>query len=376
MAGVYIHIPFCRKACTYCDFHFSTTRRQQGALVSALVREVGLRADFFPQTAPLDSLYLGGGTPSVLAAAEVSALVEAVKAHFPLRPGAEVTLEANPDDLHPAYLEALRAAGITRLSVGIQSFRPEDLTALNRSHTAAQALGCLPAARAAGFRDFSLDLILGLPGLDLAAWQANLDQALALAPPHLSVYALTVEARTALAHQVARGQVRIPPDEVYEAQYLAAHDRLTAAGYRHYELSNYARPGHEARHNSSYWAGQPYLGLGPSAHSYDGRRRSWNIAHNAHYLRALAAGQLATAETETLSARDRYHEYVMTGLRQAAGLDLARLQRWVPDWEARYGRVRDRYLAQGDLVARPGGIAASPAGWLRADAIIRDFFLD
>lgn len=346
-------------------------------MVRAIAREAALRADFFGDSpASLDTLYFGGGTPSVLAVEELQYLLREIQRWFPLRPGAEVTLEANPDDLRPAYLAALRAAGITRLSVGIQSFRPGDLAALNRSHTAEQARDCVAAAREAGFEAFSLDLIFGLPGLDAEAWGQNLDQLLALDPPHVSVYALTVEARTALAHQVATGQVEVPADEAYEVQYLEAHRRLSAAGYRHYELSNYARPGHEARHNSSYWAGVPYLGLGPSAHSYDGQQRSWNVAHNAGYLRALGADQLAIAGTEVLAARDRYHEYVMTHLRQAGGLDPVQLRQWVPDWETRFGAVRDRYLAQGDLVAREGRLMASPAGWLRADAMIRDFFLD
>ncbi|RMG70521.1 MAG: coproporphyrinogen III oxidase family protein, partial [Bacteroidetes bacterium] len=220
MAGIYVHIPYCRKACTYCDFHFLTSRGSQGAMVAAIAREAALRSDFFgAQPAPLDTLYFGGGTPSVLSPAELASLMEALRRHYSFHPEAEVTLEANPDDLSPAYLAALRKAGVNRLSVGIQSFRPEDLAALNRSHTAAQARDCLPAARAAGFEAVSLDLIFGLPGLDRQAWADNLGQALALAPTHISVYALTVEARTALAHQVEKGQVLLPEDEAFEAQY-------------------------------------------------------------------------------------------------------------------------------------------------------------
>jgi oxygen-independent coproporphyrinogen III oxidase len=375
MPGIYLHIPYCRQACTYCDFHFLTNLKQQRAMVEALKQEAALRREFFFPGQLLDTLYLGGGTPSVLTPEELTGLFAGLETHFSFAAGHERTLEANPDDLHPAYLQQLRALGVNRLSLGIQSFLPADLTRMNRSHTAAQALACVPAARAAGFDNFSLDLIFGLPGRRLDEWEANLQQAIDLRPVHLSLYALTVEPRTALAHQVKTGLLSLPEDESYEAQFLLAHDLLTAAGYDHYELSSYALPGYRSRHNGSYWTGEPYLGLGPSAHGFDGERRYWNAPQNHHYLQALRQGQLPPREIETLSPRDRYHEYVMTGLRTARGIALEQLQGWVPDWEAQFGAVAGRWVVQGWAIWENGWLRLSPAGWLRSDGLIAELFL-
>ncbi|MEM7656197.1 MAG: radical SAM family heme chaperone HemW, partial [Bacteroidota bacterium] len=287
MPGVYLHIPYCRKACTYCDFQFLTQLKQKGEMAQALAQEAALRQDFFGQAVELDTLYIGGGTPSVLSPEELETLLTQVQQIFPLKAGGELTLEANPDDLTQPYLEALQTAGVNRLSIGIQSFDAEDLRQMNRSHTAEQAMACVNLAKDAGITNVSVDLIFGLPGRNLSDWEANVQQAIELGVPHLSVYALSVEQKTVLHHQVEKGKVVLPGDESYAAQFLHAHEWLTAAGYEHYELSSYALPGMRSRHNSSYWKGEPYLGLGPSAHAYDGQQRYWNLANNARYLQHL-----------------------------------------------------------------------------------------
>jgi oxygen-independent coproporphyrinogen-3 oxidase len=374
LPGIYLHIPFCRKACSYCDFFFVTQLKRKGPLVEAMAAEIALRSGF-AGGGPATSLYLGGGTPSLLGEAELRLLYEAVNQFFPLLADAEITLEANPDDLSPDYLRMLAATGVRRLSIGIQSWREEDLRAFNRSHSREQGFAAYAAARAAGFANISLDLMYGLPGLGLGGWEENLRITLDLRPEHLSVYALTVEEKTALAHQLRQGRVQIPEDESYAAQFLLAHERLTAAGYEHYELSNYALPGFRARHNSSYWQGQPYLGIGPSAHSFDGERRSWNAAHLEHYLRALGEGRLPPGGEEALGSRERYHEHLMTGLRTAEGASLALLEELLPGFAARFAPQIAQLSGQGLLRQDQGRLRLSPQGWLLSDAIIADFFI-
>ncbi|MDX2284789.1 MAG: radical SAM family heme chaperone HemW [Bacteroidia bacterium] len=374
MPGLYFHIPFCRKACTYCDFHFSTSLRRRHEMTEALDAELRLRSSEL--AGPLSTCYFGGGTPSLLPPGDLARLLDAARSIWTFAPDTEYTLEANPDDLNPDALRALRGIGFTRLSIGIQSFSDADLRWMNRSHDARQALACIPLAREAGFASLSIDLIFGLPGQDLPAWQRNLEQALRLQPDHLSVYALTPEPQTALHWQLRKDRVRLPEDQAYAEQFLLAHRLLAEAGYEHYELSNYARPGFRSRHNAAYWTGEPYLGIGPSAHSYDGVCRRWNAAHNYRYLQALAAGRPALESEETLSPLDRYHEYVMTGLRTAQGLSLGRLQHWIPDWEARFAPELERRQAAGVLARTAEGYAMTPEGWLMSDAVIRDFFTD
>ena len=375
MAGIYLHIPFCHKACTYCDFHFVTNLSRKEAMVEAMVKEITLRRDFLPEGEELDTIYLGGGTPSVLSEAELKAIFAAIREGFTVNEEAEISLEANPDDLSPERLAGLKRQGVNRLSIGIQSFREEDLKWMNRSHTAEQALACVGHARAAGIDNLSLDLIFGLPGLGPAEWEENLETAIALAPQHLSLYALTVEERTALHYQLEKGKYELPSDEIFETHFLKAHARLTEAGYEHYELSNYALPGFRSRHNAAYWKGVPYLGIGPSAHSFDGQKRAWNIANNSKYLKLLEAGESPVAEEENLGLRDRFNEYIMTGLRTAEGLDLQRIQQ-------EFGRdlslAKSSFLTDlegaGHLWKEGDRIGLTPSGWIVSDHIIRELF--
>ncbi|MEM9987056.1 MAG: radical SAM family heme chaperone HemW, partial [Bacteroidota bacterium] len=323
MPGIYVHIPFCRHACTYCDFHFSTKLSRKGDMVSAIVQELALRKGFLPPPLPLTSLYLGGGTPSVLEPAELAQLYRAIHRGYDFAAEAEFTLEVNPEDVNSQRLAQWKRLGINRLSVGIQSFFEDDLSWMNRKHSPAQAKEAVSLAKQMGFERISLDLIFGLPNQDDQRWQANVEQAIALDVGHLSLYSLTVSEKTALAHQVSQGMLSLPADETYGRQYRWASDFLRAAGYDHYELSSFAKPGQRAVHNSSYWAGEPYLGLGPSAHGYDGQFRYWNYAHNQRFLKAIAQAQIPEADREELSALDRYHDYLITHLRHERGIDPA-----------------------------------------------------
>lgn len=336
-----------------------------------------MRNDFLDKDSIIETIYLGGGTPSVLNKDELGQIFQTLKANYSLADKPEITLEANPDDLSREYLEDLRALGVNRLSIGIQSFRKEDLVKTNRSHSADQALQCVPDAQAAGFENISIDLIFGMPTATLEDWQKNLDQALQLDVQHLSLYALTVEEKTALAYQVQTEKVIIPTDEVYEAQFLLAHEQLIAAGFDHYELSNYGLPNRRSLHNSAYWEGVPYLGIGPAAHSYDGNQRQWNFANNNRYLKHLSEKKTPVESSESLSLTDRYHEYMMTHLRKSSGVDLERIQReWMPDWAARFSSIIEPLLEAGKMKKENDFFRLTPQGWLISDKIIADFFLD
>jgi oxygen-independent coproporphyrinogen III oxidase len=320
MAGIYIHVPFCRKACHYCNFHFSTLLSNQSAMVDAICMELSLRKNFFGAPAPLSSVYLGGGTPSLLSVEELQKIFSTISVHFEILPGAEITLEANPDDLSTSYLQALQLqTPVNRLSIGVQSFREDTLQWMNRAHNAEQSLQAITLAREAGFENISIDLIYGLPAPFDQAWEEDLQTAIDLGIPHLSCYALTIEPKTALAYQIRKKAETPPSDQVNEIQFHLLTSKAREAGYRHYEISNMALPGYEAQHNSSYWKRDPYLGIGPAAHSYRPHMRSWNISNNARYIAALQRGEIPS-EVETLSLADQYNEYIMTGLRLEEGI--------------------------------------------------------
>ena len=340
-------------------------------MVAALAREIGLRHGEMP-AGPWTSVYLGGGTPSLLSPKQVGALLDAARTARPLAPDAEVTLEANPDDLDAATLAAFARTEVNRLSIGLQSFRDADLRFMGRAHDAAQAAACLTAARAAGFADLTVDLIYGTPGLDDAAWRQNLTRVTAAGVPHVSAYALTVEPRTALAHDIARGRIAPLDEEQAARQMEILVDVLVGAGYEHYEVSNFALPGHRARHNSGYWRGGAYLGVGPSAHSFDGGRvRSWNVRHNARYVRAIEAGELPV-EREELSDRDRYHELVLTRLRTAWGVGLGEVE--ALGFAEHFLAEVAAPLAAGWVERRGDTFALTRAGRMRADGVSAGLF--
>ncbi|HXB90996.1 MAG TPA: radical SAM family heme chaperone HemW [Puia sp.] len=332
MAGIYIHIPFCRQACHYCNFHFSTSLKYKNDFVAALLKEMELRRDYIAGE-PVETIYFGGGTPSLLEASELEAIMDGLRSRFLIAVDAEVTLEANPDDFQIERLRAWKKARINRLSIGIQSFFAADLEWMNRAHDAGQAGEAIRLAQGEGVENISIDLIYGGPTLPDDHWKYNVDEAIRLGIPHLSCYALTVEPRTALDKMIHQHKKQdVDPDD-QARQFLLLMDWTAAAGYEHYEISNFAKPGMRSRHNSSYWQGKTYLGLGPSAHSYNGVSREWNVANNARYINAMggvAEGMIvvdpnpagAIVEREMLTPVQRLNEYIMISLRTMEGCDL------------------------------------------------------
>ena len=320
MAAIYFHVPFCKQACHYCNFHFSTSLKHKNPVLDAMLSELKLRKAELSDNEKIRSIYFGGGTPSLLSSSEVSVLIKEVKRNFNVAVDAEVTLEMNPDDDRPNYLEELKVVGVNRLSVGIQSFHEEELKLMNRAHNAQEAFDVLN--RIQGLYDnFSLDLIFGLPNSTTESWQKNIGYALQFNPAHISSYLLTVEPKTVLNHQIDNKQIEVLGEEDVLTQFNFLVDRLQAKGYDHYELSSFGKPGFRSVNNMAYWSEKPYLGIGPSAHSFNGETRSWNISNNAQYLKGISIGK-PFIEREKLSVTDRYNEYIMIGLRMQNGISL------------------------------------------------------
>ena len=323
MPGIYIHIPFCKQACHYCDFHFSTSMKKKDEIVLALANELQLRSREF-HNERIETIYFGGGTPSVLTLEEIQFLVDAVYKNYTVIENPEITLEANPDDLSISRIVDLAQSPINRLSIGIQSFFEDDLQMMNRAHNAVEAKNCLAEATK-HFDNISVDLIYGIPGLSHERWIQNIKTALSFGIPHISSYALTVEPKTALKKLIQTGKIAPPNDDVAQEQFSILVEMLQKGGFIHYELSNFGKPNYFSKNNSAYWLGKKYLGIGPSAHSYDGISRSWNVSNNSLYLKSIQDNQLPS-EVEKLSMHDRYNEYVMTGLRTIWGVDLNRIE--------------------------------------------------
>ncbi len=320
MAGIYIHIPFCKQACIYCNFYFSTSLALQNDFSVALLKEIELRVTYL-NTETVETIYFGGGTPSLLPSSAIAGIMDSIYKNFTISENPEITLECNPDDLNPELLKSWKRSGINRLSVGIQSFFDGDLSWMNRAHDSKQALHSIEMIRAAGFENFSIDLIYGLPGLTDEKWGRNLHTAISANPNHISCYALTVEPKTALYKMIRMKETEDIKPEKQAAQFLTGIEILEAAGFEHYEISSYAKPGKRSLHNSAYWQSKKYLGLGPAAHSFNGTSRQWNISNNALYIKSLMSGQL-NMEFETLQAKDLLNEYIMTSLRTIEGMDL------------------------------------------------------
>lgn len=338
-------------------------------MLEAIHRELDERVK--EMDAEVGTIYFGGGTPSLLAPEEITAFVAQARRLFRVQPNAEVTLEANPDDITEERLAAWKAMGITRISLGTQSFRDERLRFMGRAHDADQALKSIDLIAKAGFASWTIDLIYGLPGMTIAEWDEQLSIALDHGMPHLSAYCLTVETKTALAHQVKTGAVHMPGDEDQSAQFDRLMERMEAAGLDHYEISNFGLPGHHSRHNSSYWEGIPYLGIGPSAHSYNGHARRWNLANNARYTLTIQKSD-PYWESEELTAAQRTNERLLTGLRTSAGVALDRLE---IDAIGRNSSAFERYVSNGQLFVRDGRLVLSKAGRHFADRIASDLFV-
>lgn len=372
MAGIYLHIPFCRKACHYCNFHFSTQQELQEDMVEALIHEALLRKHELQQT--IETIYFGGGTPSILPTSSISRLIDALRTHFQISDDAEYTLEANPDDINAEKAIAWKDIGINRFSIGIQSFSDAHLQQMNRAHKAEQSTACIDIIRDAGFSNFSIDLIYGMPTQSIQEWEMDINKAIALNIPHLSCYALTVEEGTALHHMTQQGKIATVDSDHQAKCFELLMEKTGAADYHHYEISNLALPGYESRHNSAYWEGKPYLGLGPSAHSFNGQQRSWNISHNIDYLKAIAAGQLP-ATTETLRETDLLNEYIMTALRSSKGLNKQKvLETWGQEKLNAIRQGMETALMAGNVVEDIDAWRLTRQGKFLADGIAASLF--
>lgn len=323
MSGIYIHIPFCKQACHYCDFHFSTSLKKKDDLLNALVKELELRKDEF-KNQTVETIYFGGGTPSLLTKDEIELIINSVYKNYKVVENPEITLEANPDDLSKEQISSLANTEINRLSIGIQSFFEDDLKLMNRAHNAKEAKQCLDEATK-HFQNISVDLIYGIPGLSNERWIENIETVLSYNIPHISSYALTVEPKTALETFIKKGVIKNVDDDLAQEQFHILIEKLEAAGFVHYELSNFGKPEYFSKNNSAYWLGKPYLGIGPSAHSFNGNERGWNVRNNSKYIKSLEQN-IVPIETETLSITDKYNEYVMTGLRTVWGVSLEKVE--------------------------------------------------
>ena len=375
MAGVYLHIPFCKQACHYCNFHFSTSRSHKNDFILALLKELALRRQYLGAET-IETIYFGGGTPSLLDPAQLEQVLSAISQTLVLSPAAEITLEANPDDISALALQAWLGAGINRLSIGIQSFSQKDLSWMNRAHTAAQARDCITLAKEAGFSNINIDLIYGIPGMADGEWKGNLDLALSMGLPHFSCYALCVEPKTALAHQIASHQVSAISQDDQARQFMLLMEWMEEAGYAHYEISNFAKPGSYSRHNTAYWQGKPYLGLGPSAHSYNGHSRQWNLASNPGYIEAINRGELPF-ELETLTRVQVLNEYIMTSIRTLEGLDLSLVEKKFGEIAREWILLQSKSnLQTGRIVQENQRLVLGREGKLWADGIAASLFAD
>ncbi|NNF85025.1 MAG: radical SAM family heme chaperone HemW [Winogradskyella sp.] len=333
MAGIYIHIPFCKQACHYCDFHFSTSLKKADEMILALAKELELRKEEINE--PIQTIYFGGGTPSILSPSQLNKLIDEVSKHYKVINDAEITIEANPDDLSASTIKDLAQSPINRLSIGIQSFHEKDLKLMNRAHNASEAKACLDEAMTY-FNNVSVDLIYGIPKATNEDWLANINTALSYKVPHISSYALTVEPKTALASFIEKGIIDNVDDEQALDQFNLLKDKLEKADFVHYELSNFGKEGFFSKNNTAYWQGKSYLGIGPSAHSFNGVQRSWNVRNNTKYIKAISSGTLPH-EIEQLTITDQYNEYIMTGLRTIWGVSLSRI-------EKDFGKSYKKYL--------------------------------
>lgn len=336
MSGIYIHIPFCKQACHYCDFHFSTSLKKKDEMVLALAKEIEMRKSEF-QDEIVETIYFGGGTPSILQIADLRFLIDEVYRNYKVVEKPEITVEANPDDLTENRIIELSKNKVNRLSIGIQSFFEDDLKLMNRAHNVEEAKKCLEIATHY-FDNISIDLIYGVPEMSNEKWLQNIETALSFGVPHISSYALTVEPKTALHSFIQKGIIQQPDDEVAQEHFQILVDKLSENGFIHYELSNFGKENYFSENNSSYWLGKEYIGIGPSAHSYDGKNRGWNVSNNSLYIKSIQENKLPI-EIETLTKTDRYNEYIMTGLRTIWGVSLERI-------EQEFGKTYLEYLNQ------------------------------
>ncbi len=372
MSGIYIHIPFCKQACNYCDFHFSTSIKKKDEMVLAIAKEIKMRKNEFENDV-VETIYFGGGTPSRLLISDFRFLISEIKNHYTIYENAEITIEANPDDLSEDYLIELSRIGINRLSIGIQSFFEDDLLMMNRAHNATEAKKCLAMATQY-FENISIDLIYGIPNMSNQKWKQNIATALSFGINHISSYALTVEPKTALKKLIETGKIAEPKEEIAAEHFEILVETLEKNGFIHYELSNFGKENYFSKNNSSYWLGKKYIGIGPSAHSYNGENRSWNVSNNAIYLKAIAENKLPS-ENEILTQTDRYNEYIMTGLRTIWGVSLTKIEN---DFGEKYltylNHQSERFLKDNLLFIENNILKPTKKGKFLCDGIASDLF--
>lgn len=374
MAGIYLHIPFCKKACHYCDFHFSTSPQYKNEMLNALRNEIRLRKQYL-STEKIETIYFGGGTPSVLSADEIHSLIGDITSEFEVSGDAEITLEANPDDLNAQKVKELRQTPVNRFSIGIQSFFEEDLKWMNRAHSSKEAESSVKRVQDAGFENITADLIYGFPLLSDIKWEQNIQKLIDFQIPHISSYSMTVEPKTALASFIKKGKELPMNDSQSSGQFLTLISRLTEAGFEHYEISNFAKPGMYSRHNSNYWEGINYLGIGPSAHSFNGESRQWNIANNHRYIQEIQQNKIP-AETEFLTKVNRINEYIMTSLRTSKGIDLDFIaKKFGSDYSDSIRKEIEVFLDKNWLKINDPKVNLSLEGKLFADHIASELFI-
>lgn len=371
--GIYVHVPFCRSKCFYCGFYSVASLKLKEAYLDAIEREIVLRRDYLPGQ-QVNTLYFGGGTPSFLESDELRRIVNALEDCFDILPGAERTIEMNPEDLTEERLRAIREIGFNRLSIGVQSFSDVHLKRINRTHSGRQAMEGIQLAAGLGFDNISLDLIIGLPEQTEQDLLQDIDIASQLPIKHLSVYMLSIDSNTVFEVMVRQGKYKMESEEVVARRYELACSRIKDFGFEHYEISNFAREGKYSVHNTSYWQQKPYIGLGPSAHSYDLHSRQWNTANLKTYIESLN-NNLLSFEKEELTNSDLYNEYVMTNLRTMWGIDQSRVNEQFGEFWKQVQMSLRKYLDSGDLVEQDGRIRISESGWVISDAILSDLFV-
>lgn len=375
MAGLYIHIPFCRQACTYCNFHFSTQLDSKSNLIDAIAKEISLRKDYC-STNKIKTIYFGGGTPSLLDSSELEILNQAFQSHFDLSELEEMTIELNPEDVSLEKVRLWKDIGFNRISLGVQSFIDQDLLFMNRAHNASQSKMAIEMLQAGGFENISIDLIYGTPDLSSQGWDQNLEHFFQYEIPHLSAYCLTVEPKTALEHQIRKGEVKALNDEIASQHFQILRSKMKEKGFQHYEISNFSLPGKESLHNTAYWKGHSYLGLGPGAHSFNGTSREWNISNNVRYLKALQKNELPST-LETLTLTDQFNEYLLTGFRTMYGCQLSDIRnRFGSEFTNLFLAEADRQIALGHVTKKEDTFYLNDSFRFVSDSIIAEFFAE
>ena len=373
MAGIYIHIPFCKQQCNYCDFHFSTSLKNKNGLLQALLQEIEIRKSF-TKGAKIKTIYFGGGTPSLLSGDELSLIFEQINKHFELDPDAEITLEANPDDLNIQKIKELKNTPINRFSIGIQSFFDIDLQFMNRAHNSQEAERSIKGIQDAGWDNITIDLIYGTPTLNNQMWQHNLQKFSDWNIPHLSAYGLTVEEKTPLYHAIKKGKTENVDQEKAKQQFEILMQFAKKERLEHYEISNFAKKGFMAKHNSSYWKGDSYLGLGPSAHSFDYNKRQWNIANNSLYIKAINEGAPSIQE-EILSEKEQFNEYIMVSLRTIWGCNRDVIELRFSSFLVNYFNLSiKKWVKSGEIEQNGTIFKLNQKGKILADRITSDLF--